>query len=307
MKIKNDSNLPKALVHAAMNDSYSRGAADISVTALIDAPRQHIMAQAYTGDMAPTIDVSKRIWPLLGTAFHNLMDGENTPDVTKEERLFMECNGWVVSGAIDRQIKRGRKVDIEDFKVTSVYTYMGAEAGDKEDWKKQLNLYANLVEANGREVKDLFIVALLRDWRPMEANTKQGYPQSPIMRLKIQKDSKAARKAYMEERVALHQEAQMLWDTEGTIVECSDEERWYAGDKYAVLKKGQKRAQRLFDSEEDARNMVATMGGPLVIEHRPGANRRCEGYCDYAGLCGQWRRIQDDAVVNQVMEGLENG
>jgi len=221
MKYTNEKNLPQSIVRAVSADAYSRGESDISVTSLIDAPRQHIIQQAFSGGMAPEVDVSRRLWPLLGTAFHSLMDHDHEPGVIKEERLFMECNGWVVSGAVDRQIERGRKHDIEDFKVTSVYTYMGAEKGEKTGWEEQLNLYAALAEANGREVKDLYIIALLRDWRPMEAKNKagSGYPQTPIMRMPIKKWTEGARKEFLLDRVQLHQSAQMLWDEGDGIVE----------------------------------------------------------------------------------------
>ena len=308
MKFTNNQNLPQSVVRAAADDRYSRGKADISVTSLIDAPRQHIMGQICVGDKAPVIDVSTRLWPLLGTAFHSLMDHDYEADVIKEERLFTECEGWTISGAIDRQIKRGRKHDIEDFKVTSVYTYMGAERGEKEGWSDQLNLYAELVEANGKEVKNLYIIALLRDWRPMEAKTRAGYPPTPIMRMKIEKKPKAERIAFMKERVELHQTAQASFDLHGEIVECTDDERWETPAQWALKRKGAKRALKLHDTERAIMADMASrppVAGGYEIEERKGQNRRCEEYCDFAPMCLQWKAIQEEIVIEQVMKEIE--
>ena len=302
MKYTNEQNLPQSVVRAAQADEYSRGKADISVTSLIDAPRLHIMQQAFGGEMAPEVDVSTRLWPLLGTAFHAIMDHDHEPGVFKEERLFTDINGWVVSGAIDRQVRKGKRYDIEDFKVTSVYSYMGAEKGEKWEWANQLNCYATLVEENGRLPGSLYIIALLRDWRPMEAKTKAGYPPKPIMRFKVDRWSRSQRLAYMSGRVAMHQEAQAQWDTDGTIVECNSEERWATPDKWALMRKGRKTAVKLYEDKMDA--LSKTVAG-AYIEHRPGENRRCEGYCDFAPMCGQFQRIKEDAITSKVWEKMD--
>ena len=59
---------------------------------------------------------------------------------------------------------------------------------EKDDWHRQLNIYAWLVEhAKGLDVHKLQMIAIIRDWSAREAFTKEGYPQSPIVTIDIPK------------------------------------------------------------------------------------------------------------------------
>ncbi len=102
MKITNKHGLPKAFVDYATADRYSKGNADISVTSLIDSPRVRLLKDRHSNDLES--DAADMIWPLLGTAVHNILEqSTSTGNVVKEERLFMEVQGWTLSGAIDHQ------------------------------------------------------------------------------------------------------------------------------------------------------------------------------------------------------------
>ena len=56
-----------------------------------------------------------------------------------------------------------------------------------------------------------------------------------------------------------HQEARVLFDLENDLGLCTDEERWKKNDTWAVKKKGQKRALRVLNSEEEAKNILLGM------------------------------------------------
>jgi hypothetical protein len=100
--------------------------------------------------------------------------------------------------------------------------------------------------------------------------------------------------AYMQDRVMLHQEAQLAWDTQEAVVECSDEERWTKPDTWAVMKKGAKRAVKVFDNNKDAVDHMLAMipksllVGQYHIQERKGGRTRCENYCSVADFCTQW-------------------
>ena len=98
--------------------------------------------------------------------------------------------------------------------------------------------------------------------------------------------------AFMLERVSLHQKAaQGVWD------ECTEEERWVKDKKWAVMKKGVKKAIRLYDSEVPA-TMHAETDPAFYIQFRPGESVRCESYCSCAPICPQFKRIQDAKTAN---------
>jgi hypothetical protein len=296
MKITNRHGLPEAFVDFARGDKYSKGDADISVTTLIDAPRVNILKQQRTNEIE--VDVVDMIWPLLGTAVHHILDGAAPRgNVTTEERLNATINGWVVSGQIDHQEEADGLTYISDYKVTSVWSVIYG----KEDWVRQLNCYAQLVRmVKGKKVGGVRIIAILRDWQRREAMLKPDYPQSPVVPVDIPLWDETQATAYMEERVHLHQDAQMIWDTREAVVECSDEERWTKPDTWAVVKKGNKRATKVFDTGADAvswmksQNMTANTH---EVQLRKGGRTRCENYCSVADFCTQWimERMEKEA------------
>lgn len=285
MKITNKHGLPESFVAFANADNYSAGNADISVTSLIDSPRIRLMRMENRGIMET--DVVDMIWPLFGTAVHGILeassDGEN---VVQEERLFHEYNGWTLSGAIDHQEIDGDDVVITDYKVTSVWSVMFG----KSEWELQQNCYAQLVrDAKGKNVTSIRICAILRDWNRRTAQMQADYPDAPVVVIELPLWSAEKAKAYIEHRVALHQDADLRHDLEGEFPVCSDEERWLRGEKWAVKKKRAKRATKLFDSEMDAIEFAKT-DSDLIVEHRPGEFVRCNGdYCGVSQFCDQFK------------------
>lgn len=284
MKITNRHNLPDTFLSFARDDKYDKGVSDISVTTLIDAPRVNILKAKMSKEIVA--DVSDMIWPLLGTAVHHMLESSSPKgNVTMEERLFVTVNGWVVSGQIDHQEESGGKVYISDYKVTSVWSVIYG----KEDWVNQLNCYAQMVRmAKGADIGGIRIVAILRDWQRRDAQFKPDYPQSPVVTVELPLWDEAKAKSYMEDRVHLHQDAQMMWDTMEAVVECSDEERWTKPDTWAVMKKGAKKATKVFAANIEAIAHASSLGSSYAVVHRKGGRTRCENYCSVADFCTQW-------------------
>ena len=87
----------------------------------------------------------------------------------------------------------------------------------------------------------------------------------------------------------MHQDAQINYDLAQAFPPCSDEERWKRGEAWAVKKKGNKRAQRVFDNEASAGEFMKDKEN-LEIEHREGEYVRCKGdYCGVANFCSQFK------------------
>lgn len=295
MQITNNYGLPESFLDFARNDKYSKGQADISVTTLIDSPRVRLMREHFS-DLRQ-VDVTDMIWPLFGTAVHHVLEsGEPSDDVVVEQRLFTKINGWVLSGAVDHQKIDRNTVEITDYKVTSVWSVIHG----KIDWERQLNVYAYLVQkSKGLRVKKLSICAVLRDWNKRDAANKPDYPQAPVVIVDIPMWDEKERIDYIHKRIWLHQEAQVRYDLEiveqDRFVPCADDERWKKEDSWAVKKKGQKRAMRVFDNVDEANQYAAAQVSdkkpmPVEIEHRPGEYTRCKGnYCGVADFCHQYR------------------
>lgn len=295
MQITNKHGLPQSFLDFARNDKYSKGVADISVTSLIDSPRVRLMREHFADDRQT--DVTDMIWPLFGTAVHHVLEsGKPSDDVVTEERLFTKVNGWVLSGAVDHQKIDGKRVEITDYKVTSVWSVIHG----KIDWERQLNVYAYLVQKNkGLQVTRLSICAVLRDWNKRDAMNKPDYPQAPVTIVDIPIWEEQQRINYIHDRISMHQEAQVRYDLEADAKDrfalCGDDERWKKDDSWAVKKRGQKRAMRVFGTEQEANNFAWEYASEKKsvqtdIEHRPGEYTRCKGnYCGVADFCHQYR------------------
>ncbi|MGA0134226.1 MAG: hypothetical protein ACO3ND_07715 [Opitutales bacterium] len=265
--ITNLHNLPEALVAAVRNDPYT-GGGDISVTKLIDAPQRRALWRQHQDAIEE--DVSERIWSLLGQAVHHILERAGT-DTLVEQRLFAEMAGWTISGQFDRLHLSSKT--LSDYKVTTTYKAKG-----DDNWTRQLNILRWLAFQNNLEVDRLEIVAIFRDFRRSEAERNPDYPQQAVKVIEIPVWSLDETAEYIRERVLLHQAAQA-----GDPAPCTDEERWYSGDKWALMKPGGKRALRVLEEKPDF------VPDGTILEHRPGRYRRCEQYCEVAPWCAQWQ------------------
>ena len=289
MKITNHHNLSPPIVKALSRDDYTRGKSHRSVTQLIDSPQVRILRERHWDDL--TEDVSEKMWTVLGTAVHRIFEDHAGDDVISEERLFVEVDDWVISGAIDLQDARG----IVDYKCTSVWSVIH----DKIEWELQLNAYAWLMRhAKGVAPQELRIVAVMRDWNRRQAESDASYPQAPIAELPITRWSDSDQDKYMEGRIALHQFAEFRNFSDESLPPCTDAERWTRPTTYAAKKTTHKRALKVFDSMEEAESFLERRGHAdskwHEVEVRHGVHVRCDqNWCRVAEFCDQWRGEND--------------
>ena len=303
--ITNNKGFPEALVKAVTNDTYSRGTADRSVTGLLAPPRQAALIERHGGMISE--DVSERTFALYGQLVHLLLEraGEQSRNAINEERLYAEVGGWTISGQTDTLTltEDQRSWIISDYKFVTSYKFKRSYSGElviPEDYEQQLNLYSHLLRENGFKVDGLKIVAIYRDWSKLEAKRDKNYPQLGAETHDIPLWSEDKAKAFIEERVRLHQDAMFLGnkyaEAASNLPECTDEERWAKPDKFALMPTAKSaRARKLFNSEVDATAWAAAnnMKPGWVIEHRRGVNTRCESYCLVSEYCTQFQALQE--------------
>ena len=146
--------------------------------------------------------------------------------------------------------------------------------------------------AKGRTSKRLRIIAILRDWKRRDAETKDDYPESPIMIVDIPMWTEQQQDEYMEERIRIHQEAELRQLSGEPLPPCSDHERWKKEDSYAVRKKTNKRALRVFSCMDDANDFVKanSLEKDHVVDLRQGVATRCDqNWCRVAEWCDQYQ------------------
>ena len=295
MRITNKHGLPDPVVNALSKNDYTRGASHRSVTQLIDSPRVRILREKHWDSLEE--DISEKLWATLGTAVHHMFENAVDGDSISEERLFVEYDGWTVSGAIDLQEPDGPA----DYKCTSVWSVIF----EKKEWSYQLNAYAWLIRhAKGKESTKAKIIAIMRDWNRREAERNSDYPPCPISIIDIPLWSNAEQDGYMAERIKIHQDAEYLNLTGDKLPDCTDEERWMKKTTYAVKKHKNKRAFRVFDDEREALKFWQSMDDQtdFCIVERLGEPTRCvQNWCRVAEFCDQYNgngQLQTEKVIH---------
>ncbi len=278
--LTNRMNLPQSIVAAVTNDPYNAGKSDISVTSLIQPPYQRQLR-----DKVEVIeDVADRVWSLLGKSVHTVLE-RAYPDhmlerAVVEQRLFTECNGWIVSGQMDVLEDNV----LMDFKVTSVWAREG-----KKEWEQKLNLLKLLCMRKYNEtgdprylVKDIQIIAIYRDWVAAKGKFDNDYPDAQVGVIKVPMWTCQDAEAFLLERVKAHQDANPPI--------CTDEERWATKEVWALMKEGRKSAVKLYDDEASANEACEAAGAKHSVVHRPGEYRRCMQYCNVSHGCPAWQK-----------------
>lgn len=278
MRITNELNLPAPLI-AAVSKTRQPVLGQISVTELISPPQIRALTIKHWDEI--TEDASERLWAAVGSLMHQML--ENHADIPRhqaERTLSMEVEGVNVTGTFDLYYEDGV---LTDYKFVSVWTTMN---GVKEEWRQQLNLYAHLLRLTGAHVETIQIVAIYRDWSKNKA-FDSNYPSTQVQTFTVPLWTNEAAESFLLDRVRLHMKAEA-----GEVPPCTPEERWEKPTRFAVMKQGQKRAVRVFDTRDEAEGNVTKAGH--YVEERTGSSVRCESYCRVSSFCPQYTRMREE-------------
>jgi hypothetical protein len=276
MKVTNKHNLPQAMENFAKKMQRKPVEGRIGITRLIGPPLiPHYLLKEWDN---LSVDVSELIWAINGTAVHKVLEGAGDDNSFIEEKLTAERGGVTISGIADLWKDR----TIEDYKNTSVYAVMNVV---KPEWKHQLFGGAWLFKQHGFDTDKGRIHAILRDWSRARylREAKDGYPPVPFKTIEVEIPPYEVLEDYIHQRLEVHK------NPLGNI--CTDEERWAKGGKFALMKKGRKKAVKLFESEGDLKKH-SPFGDkdPFYIEERPKEYVRCQDYCPVREVC-EYREV----------------
>lgn len=227
--ITNKSGLPEPLYKALCHDGYDspKEDYDISVTSLISSPKLVQLKERYKDTVVE--DACDRVWALLGHSVHHILQVIDDENSLKELRLYMEVEGWIITGQTD-VYEKDSKV-LSDYKVTTASSYAAALNSDMltpHKWEAQLNLNAMLFRHHGYEVDKIQIVTIIKDWNKKKVNTVlhgQLYPSHPIKTIEYKLWSPDYVKLYASSKVKEHKAARDMQDDE--IPACIPSERWF--------------------------------------------------------------------------------
>lgn len=281
MTITNIYNVPETVVRALDWHTHRKAFLSASETSL--SPRQFWLKERHKGEVVE--DVSERIWALLGTAVHYILEKGSDKQELSEEYLTTEIAGETVSGITDLY-NDGK---ISDYKITSVWAYIYRDKpGSMDSYTTQLNTDAYLYRKAAFEVNELEIVMILRDWQKRDA-VKENYPNVQIQVVPIPLWSMEEQERFLADKVNLFKSFQETPDD--ALPECSEAERWYSGTEFKVYKKGLKRALNggTFNSEGEACDFANRQEFLTMIKKIPGESKKCS-YCIGRTFCNQWKK-----------------
>ena len=299
MRITNKHDLPEPVYQAIINDPYTKGDADYSVTQLIAPIQASILTKGHADELEE--DAMDRVWTLFGKAMHKVLEAgaEFCVQSIHEQRFSAKYAGKVVSGQVDYGHDEAREIVLWDYKVTSVWSIIFEDGKAKPDWITQMNWYANLAEQSSNRIRGLKILVILRDWsagelkRRKERNKIDGYPETPIVVLDVPMALPSITNLEITKRVQDYEAA--LADPDN-LPECTAEERWEQPQVTAVYKDGNKKATKLFKGEKqegEAMDFLATKPEGHYMDVRPGRSTRCEDYCLAAPFCKQFKAMKE--------------
>lgn len=282
MIINNKLGLPQPFVDAVTRE-YEYKDKQYSVTTILKDVREILLTRRHQNEMEQ--DVADMIWLILGTAVHKVLEDSQEEDTEFKEEHFVEEveNGYKLSGQAD--LYNAKEKIVTDYKTCSVWKVI---YDDWDDYKKQLLMYAWAFRKMGFEVEKGQIVAVIKDHSKTKAKTDSNYPKYPVYK-KIfyftEEDYKEIEN-FIKDKFKEIAKYETVSDDKLPV--CSLEARWNDGDKYAVKKKGNKRALRVYDTLEEANNHLK-QDPNLELEIRKGTDKKCLEYCSCCKFCNYWK------------------
>lgn len=293
--ITNKHGLPEEVYKALCSNRYSGDSnegrkTDYSATTLIAPTQQTILKRRYPD--ANSEDAIDRVWSMFGSIAHTLLEEHGTEDSITEKRFYIEVLGKTISGQVDHY-KDGI---ITDYKTTSAFKITKRSY---DDWEKQLNVYAHLARANGLPVRNLRVIAIVRDWSERESSA--DYPKTPIVEIPLTLWDSTDTEQFILDKVNELINAETDYDFNLPI--CTSEEMWQSPTVYALMKEGRKTAVKLFDTNDTLYDYLSDNDllegsdevpgvkpkDPYYVVRREGERRRCAKYCPVSSMCIQYQ------------------
>lgn len=283
--ITNNLNLPQPFVDAATSD-YKPTEGRYSVTRVLGSPCEAVLLRRHGEEL--DYDVAQNVWAIFGSAVHKILEqSKETENQIKENYITVPIDEYyTLSGIFD--LYDDSTGMVTDYKTASQWRI---KFGDFTEWRKQTLYYCWMLRQIGFDAKKGQIVALIKDHNKREAAKDPNYPQYPVFVISWDFSEDDFTQAEKEIREWFKQVEMAEKTEDSNLVPCSEEHRWAKPEKWAVKKGKTKRALRVLDSEEAAKEYIEALRCPekdkkqLWIEHRDGEDTKCDGYCDVRKWC----------------------
>lgn len=300
-RLINDINLPYPIFKAILNDPYSNGDADYSVSQLFESAR-YIFGHRR---MPPgfTEKVSDKMALFEGSMYHDGVEHRliDDPEFIVEKRLFLNI---MVNG---EPVKISGAFDVYHIDSETLYDHKTTKAGG---WKmrhkkmaaygQQVNIYRLLMKLNKvAEPMNLAIIFMIKGWDEIDSYSP-GYPpcqfmlepvsvmeydevvgliRSKIIELESYKDMELSEMPYCEP----HQR----WEDPPTYKVCKLDKNGNIPLRPRAVPRSKTVAKSVFDTEEEAVKLKQKLGSEYFWTEVGGEPKRCLKHCKLAkaGIC----------------------
>lgn len=301
MNLTNNLGLPKSVTNLIdkIRAAYDSGIADYTPTSLIQPYYLARLKKEKAAEL--TADYSNQLNLIEGSILHSLLEGSAEDTDLKETRVYRRVGRWLIGAQFDAAIVKDGTLD--DYKYTTSYKFKKNFDGswpEVEDWEAQLNIERYILSNGGFYLKDgkeapikmqincMRIIGFIKDFSLTDADRDPLYPQHPVIVREIPAWPDQRVEEYIIERCQGHNAAAgAAWFE---VQPCSQKEMWAQAPKWALMKKGNKKALKLFDSKDDAEDRCVGDAN-LFVQDRPAKRNRClihkngHAYCPVAFFC----------------------
>lgn len=319
-RYSNVSEVPLSLAVFLATDNYDYNAdpLTLSATEIIKPLRQTILGARVSPTNA-VVDLTQMVASRMGSAIHDgierawkdnyqlamqalgypkqlidkvrlnpkaeELDGTIIP-VYLEQRGTRQLGKWRISGKYDF-IGEGQ---VEDFKSTSVYTYLRGSNDEQYIWQGSIYrwIQPDIITQDHMAIRFIFT-----DWSAGKARSDPKYPPNRFHSKTFHLKGLAETESFIRKKL---EAIERYWDApEEEIPECSAEELWRSEPVFKYYKNPTKtsRSTKNFDSKHDAYLRLAQDGGVGTVIEQPGQVTACK-YCKAFSVCSQ-----KDALIAQ--------
>ena len=273
--------------------SYSSGNSDFTATSLLKPPLIYALEKEHEFEE----DAADNLASLDGTALHNCIEHQLTDDprYLVEHRFYRTVHvpnapgkkkNFIISAQIDVYDKETKV--LWDSKRSKIFKWI---KGNFYDYEAQMNIQRFLMKEKYEEPEEMKIAFFPKDHDRNKAKWDKDYPDVAFTPIDIPKwhDDDVVdfiRTSIVEKLYALRGHKRL----------CTPEERWQRPSAWAVMRKGRKSAIRVFDTEGEAEDYLKSLTNDLTkkvggeyIEHRPGEDVRCTGFCPVSQHCSYFQ------------------
>lgn len=196
-----------------------------------------------------------------------------------EQRATKQIGRWTISGKFDF-VGDGQ---VEDFKSTSVYTYLMGTNDERYVWQGSIYRWLNpaIITKSQMAIRFLFT-----DWQASKAKVDPNYPPYRFHSKVFDLKSIPETEAFIRQKLQL---IDQYWDApEDQIPYCNDTDLWRSEPVWKYYKNPQKmnRSTKNFTSKQEAYIRLSQDGNVGVVIEQPGQVTACK-YCKAFSVCSQ--------------------